>query len=187
VIIHSTVRQFFFKVRFIFDILVWTTHFTKRLFIAFSSVPNFTVYLPSDSENRFLLNITIFIRDKFHCITEFNISSVVVRPDTERISSSIASFQGSIIEKNNDPIVRLLSGKNPNTVGQLIIILSRALAQLNLDNLYDIISSNEQIFSNKNHFYLIAGVPPTSLFISSLGTPKLQIVTFLSTTHFSFH
>ena len=102
--------------------------------IAFSSVSTFQVQLPSGNEPIFSLALVIYIRDTRDCITEWNLTSIVVRPDLAALDS--------LIKQLEDPFSPLLVNGNQNTVGQVISSLSQQLNQMNTRNLQETVSSN---------------------------------------------
>ena len=91
-----------------------TTDRSKETIFAFSVVPEFQVRLPADAENETEVMLIVRIRDRFDCLTEYNLSSVIIRPD--RLDSNL-SFSGT------------LASGNQNLVGQFIISIARQLNQ----------------------------------------------------------
>ena len=120
-------------------------NFSQRIIIGFSSISDFQVYLPVGNANTFELNLLMSIRDGYECITEYNMSSVVVRPDTNRISMLIANLQGSTKDLNKNINTRLLSGGNQNIIGQIITSISQETNQLNIENLDNALQSKLSI------------------------------------------
>jgi hypothetical protein len=119
----------------------YTTDISSKEIIAFSFLSNFQVRLPAGTDQTFLLNLVIDIRDTLDCITEFNLSTVIVNSDSAVIDEFITTFQSS----TNNPIVQLLSSGNQNTVGQIISSLSKQFNQVNTNNLKNAISSKYHI------------------------------------------
>jgi hypothetical protein len=122
--------------------------------IAFSSVSDFQVRLPSGIEPTFSLRLIIYIRDTRDCITEWNLTSIVVRPDS------------NALDDLTNPQSQLLVNRNQNTVGQVISSLAQQLNQMNTRNLQDAASN---------------GMPRASISISALGTqrPSSTVIDFL--------
>lgn len=133
-----------------YSILVWTTNFAERIIIGFSSISDFQVYLPVGSENTFDLNLIMSIRDGYECLTEYNMSSVVVRPDPNRISMLIANLQGSTRDLNKNINTRLLVGGNQNIIGQIITSICQETNQLNIDNLDNALLSNNRVSEKRS-------------------------------------
>jgi hypothetical protein len=125
--------------------LAWTTDPSKRMIIAFSSISAFQVLLPDGDDQTSLLHLTISIRDTLYCLTELNISSVNVIPDSAGISNLINSLQNS----TNNPIVQLLASGNQNTVGQVITSLSQAFNQMNSKSIDQAVSSKDEVFDHR--------------------------------------
>ncbi len=101
------------------------------MMIAFSPVSTFQVRLPAGNDPTFLIHLIIDIRDELDCITEFNISSVSVIPDSDEITDLINNIQSS----TNNPFIRILAGENQNLVGQLIISVSQQFNNMNIKNI----------------------------------------------------
>lgn len=87
--------------------------------IAFSSVFEFEVRLPNGNMNRSLLNLFIEIRDRFDCVSEYNLTSVIVQSYSSTFNS----------------LIQLLLNGNENTIGQILISLSQQFNQINMEAL----------------------------------------------------
>ena len=122
----------------------------EKLFIAFSSVSTFEVYLPAG-----LVYLTISIRDQLNALTELNVSNVTVLSDSATINDFLTNLQNS-----NNPIVELLSNGNQNTIGQILTSVSQQFSQINSENINKA-SAN--------------GIPSATISISSLGSQRLPI------------
>ena len=116
------------------------------MMISFSFLSTFEARLPVGNTQTSLLHLFIRIRDRLECITEFDLTSVYVQPDSDGMNDLMNNLQSSSTTTN--PIVRLLAGGNQNTVGQLISSISQQLNQKNNENLYNTISSKEKIELN---------------------------------------
>jgi hypothetical protein len=99
----------------------------------------FDIQLPAGD----VMNLIVHIRDTFECITEYNMSSVSVIPDTTVINNLINNLQVSTNAANNNPIVQLLAGGNQNTVGQVITSLSQIFNKMNTQSIQNAVSSKE--------------------------------------------
>ena len=88
--------------------------------IAFSSVPDFDVYLPRSDD----LRLMILIRDRRDCLT-----SLIVQVESNRLSTS-------------NPFLKLLSSPNQNRVGPVLSSLSQGINRADQDNLQKVISSS---------------------------------------------
>ena len=91
--------------------------------LAFSLVSNTELLLPATNDNTSLLNIVAYIRDKYDCITEFNMSSVFVELDF----TDIITTQNS----TNKTFVQMLAGGNQNTISQVVTSVSRQFNKIN--------------------------------------------------------
>jgi hypothetical protein len=125
-------------------ILGYTTDRTKEIIIAFSSVSVFEVRLPCGDDNTSSLNLFIHIRDTLDCVTEYNISSVIVTPDLLSINDLINTFQNSTNSLTTNPFIRLLSSGNQNTVGQILTSISQQFNKINIQSLQNAVCSEYQ-------------------------------------------
>ncbi|CAF3751894.1 unnamed protein product, partial [Rotaria sp. Silwood1] len=142
-----------------YSLYVWTKYSLERLMIAFSPVSLFQVHLPVGDDQTFILNIVIYVRDLLDCLTEVNMSSVSVVPDSSAITNLINNLQSSSNSIQNNPIVQLLASGNQNIVGQVITSVSQQFNKMNSESL-DNAASN--------------GVPLASISIASLGSTNSQ-------------
>ncbi|CAF1106790.1 unnamed protein product [Rotaria sp. Silwood1] len=55
--------------------------------------------------------------------------------------SLIKGLHGSSEEINNNPLIRLLASGNQNTMGQIITLISQELNKMNIQNIYNTLSS----------------------------------------------
>ncbi len=101
----------------------WTTNPSDRVMLAFSSESDIQLLLPSTNDNTSLLNIVAYISDTYNCVTEFNMSSVLVEQDL----SAIDSLQNS----TNNALIQMLASGNQNRISQVITSLSQQLNQIN--------------------------------------------------------
>jgi len=128
----------------------------EKLMIAFSSVSTFQIQLPAGDEQTGLIYLTISIRDQLNCLTEFNLSTVTVLPNSAALSDLLNNFQSS----TTNPIVELLSSGNQNTIGQVLTSVSQQFNKINSENINKAAAS---------------GIPSATISISSLGTQRLTI------------
>jgi hypothetical protein len=143
----------------------YTTDYSEKILIGFSSVSQFEVRLPVGNENTSLLQLLIYIRDTFDCSTQFNLSSVIVQSDSSSIDNLMNTFQNSPNSLTKNPIIQLLSSGNQNTVGQILTSISQQFNKINIQSL-------NNAFSN--------GIDISTISISSLGSQTLQGVCFIS-------
>jgi hypothetical protein len=126
-----------------------TSRSAERTMIAFSSVSTFQVQLPGGNEPTFSLALVIYIRDTRDCITEWNLTSIVVRPDFTALDALINQFE--------DPFTLQLAHGNQNRIGQVISSLSQQLNEMNTRNIDNAVSN---------------GVSRENISISPLGTQR---------------
>ena len=117
--------------------------------LAFSYLSNFTVRLPSLGINQTQLNLLVTIRDTLDCIISVNLSAVLVTMDVSSINQLLGQLHNSSSTMHTNPVVRLLSSGNQNTVAQVIISLSQYFNQIDVQNVAD--ASSSRINAHKNH------------------------------------
>ena len=110
------------------------------MMISFSFLSTFQARLPVGNAQTSLLHLFIRIRDRLECITEFDLTSIFVRPDSAGMNDLMNSLQSS--STTNNPIVQLLASGNQNTVGQVISSISQQFNQKNNENMNNAVSSN---------------------------------------------
>jgi hypothetical protein len=113
---------------------------SEQLMVAFSFMSTFEVRLPAGNDNTFSLYLFIHIRDTLDCVTEFNMSSVIVTVDSSGISNLINILQYSTSSLTTDPLVRLIASGNQNTVAQIVILLSQRFNSNNTESLQKFVS-----------------------------------------------
>ncbi|CAF3980867.1 unnamed protein product, partial [Adineta steineri] len=148
-----------------YSLYVYTADISIKVIIAFSAVSNFQVFLPAGNDTTSLLNIIINIRDTSNCITEYYMSPITVRSDSEGINKLITTFQNSANSLTSNPLVRILSSGNQNAVGQIITSLANEFNNVNTKNIEDAISN---------------GISATTISVSSLGESQTSQTTIVS-------
>ncbi len=111
------------------------------MMIAFSTLSVFQIRLPAGDDQTSILNLVVYIGDQLDCLTEYNMSSVIVTPDSVGINDFINTIQSSSSDITNNPIVQLLAGGNQNIVGQVITSLSQQFNKMNSQSLANAVSS----------------------------------------------
>ena len=103
--------------------------------IAFSSVSEFEVNLPSSDD----LRLSILVRDQRDCLTEWtNLSRLIVKVETNAFDDLLQSPKGF---SPSNPFLQVLSIPNQNRVGQILSSLSQQINRANQDNLQKAVSS----------------------------------------------
>ncbi|CAF1683607.1 unnamed protein product, partial [Adineta ricciae] len=126
-----------------YALYVWTNN-SEKIIVAFSSDSIFQVRLPAIDNQTSILRLSVHIRDRFYCTTEYFLTEVQVRTDSMVISNLISQLQNSSTEITTNPIVRLLASENQNIVGQVIISLSQDFNKVNKDLIGNVFSSKIQ-------------------------------------------
>ena len=112
-------------------IIGWTTDRTDRVILAFSSSPTLQLRLPAGTDNHSKVHVIGFIRDTLFCATEFNLTSVVVVLDSEKITNFVDSLQNSTSGLTKNILTQILASGNQNAISQLINSLSEEFNQIN--------------------------------------------------------
>jgi hypothetical protein len=111
--------------------------------LAFSSVPSMELRLPAGDDTNSLVHIIGYVRDTLDCVTEFNVSSVVVVTDSEGINNLIDILQTSSSTLTNNPLVQILASGNQNMVGQVISSLSLVFNKINNQTVENAVASED--------------------------------------------
>jgi hypothetical protein len=144
-IIHSIVCLKTTRKNNFFFWLGWTSEISTKTIIAYSSISTFQVRLPAGDNQTSLLYLIISIRDQLDGITEYNLSSVIVRLDLQELNNFINDIEHL---SNTNSIVQLLASENQNIVGQIITSFSQQLNQMNNQNINQAVSSKFRYFDN---------------------------------------
>ena len=124
--------------------LAWATDLSQRIMIAFSYVPIFQVRLPSGSNETSSIHLILSIRNLLDSWIDINMSSINITIDIRENSSSIST--------NHSQFIHLLSNGNQNSIGQMVILLSQQLNQMNNQSLANAISSR---FHNRIYIHIL--------------------------------
>jgi hypothetical protein len=116
----------------------------QRLTIAYSPLSSLSIRLPStDLRQASGINLRVLICDLLDCVTEVNISSVLVSPDTvaiDRLINEIHSSSSTQLTMNR--LVQSLSSGNQNLVTQVITAVSQQINTMNTDTIDQAIQSD---------------------------------------------
>ena len=132
-----------------YALAAYTAVFEEQVMLAFSSLSNFTIRLPSLDINLTQLNLLVTVRDTLDCIFSVNLPTVLVTVDVSSINQLLGQLHNSTITMDTNPVARLLSSGNQNTVAQLITSLSQYFNQIDVQNVADAFSSRNN--AHKNH------------------------------------
>ena len=130
IVFHCFISSNFHSI--ISSVLVWNNDPTALTFVAYSSAENFQVLLPAGD-----LHLVVHIRDTADCVTVYNLSSIIVQSD----STAILNLMSNTLDSSANPLVQLLSSRNPDTVGQVISSISQQLNTMNNQAINQVISS----------------------------------------------
>ena len=121
----------------------FTSNFNDQTMLAFSSASDFSIRLPSPDVHQTRLNLLVTVRDILDCVTSVNLSTVTVTVDMSSITQLVDQISSSPSVLTSNPLVRLLSSGNQNTVAQLITSLSQHFNQIDGQNVAEALSSTE--------------------------------------------
>ncbi|UJR08873.1 hypothetical protein I4U23_013128 [Adineta vaga] len=141
-----------------YSLYVWITDDSEPIMIAFSIVSNFQVRIPAGDDQNSLVNLVVYIEDRFKCTTKYTIAPMEVFSDRTKIYEFVDNYQQS-----NNYFTQLIKNGDQNTIGQAIILVSQELNQINRESLENVVSN---------------GIPISSIAVSSLGThrsPQISI------------
>lgn len=114
------------------SLLAWTTDRSKPMMLASSRSSEISLRLPAGDAETSMINIIVHIRDALYCVAEYNVHSVIVQPDlavTAALTNVIGQANTESI--NSNPVIQLLAGGNPNTVGQVLTSISQIFNEMN--------------------------------------------------------
>ena len=166
----------------------WTTDPNKRMILAYSSVPSIQLRLPSANTNASSsFHVSAQIRDTLSCVTEYNVSTVTVYPDTDQIIDFVDAVQQSTGTSGltNNPTIQILASGNLNAVGQVVSSLSQQLNQITTQSLQDAMASEflpstGRIQMKTKEIYCLDGMPASSVAVSTLDATTQSTVSTLS-------
>ena len=108
-----------------YSLYTWTTDPSEKIMIAYWSFSQYQLRLPPSQNQTSLLNLIIFIRDQFDCVTQYNLTSVYVQSNKTELNSTI----------------QLLTNGNQMTMNQILISFSQQLNQINDENIQQAIAN----------------------------------------------
>ena len=112
-------------ISFDLSLLGWRQNVSDLVMFAFSPDATLEVFFPAYPENSSLLHLVVFVRDRFDCVTEVNVSSVTIDPEPNTIETFINRFN----DTTNETFTRLLTTLNQNLISQVIVSVSQVLPQ----------------------------------------------------------
>ena len=150
--------------------------------ITFSSLPTMPMRLPAGQTNASALQLIVVIRDQLDCVSEVNLSSVVVRTDSAETEQLIQSLETSSNTPSNSPLAQILSSGNQNAVGQVLSSLSQQFNDINTQALQSAADSefhNSPLNSSDvRSSSFLDGIPLSSVAVSALGSSSQPAVSF---------
>ena len=109
-----------------------------------------TIRLPSPDGNQTQLTLLVTIRDTADCVVSVNLSAVLVIVDVSSISQLVDQLSKSENTLTTNPLVRLLSSGNQNTVTQLITSLSHYFNRIDGQSVTDAVSSRLNLLADRS-------------------------------------
>ena len=138
----------------------------------------FEVRLPTDAENETGLNLFVEIRDQRDCITEYNLSSVVIVPDLVSMIGLISSVLNSSHALPSNAIVRALASGNQNLVGQLITSFSQQLNRISQEALSNAVLGECRCLRHvtQSIFLCLGGLSTVNVSITPFGGSSMNSI-----------
>ena len=133
----------------------------------------FQVRLLAGDDLTNVLHLIVYIRDELDCITQFNLTTVIVVPDFDGINDLINSLQTSSNKTTTNAIVQLLASENQNTIAQVLTSFSQQLNKMNNENLAKAVASKPDLMTKRGEiiiFSFLDGIPASSISVSSLNS-----------------
>ena len=110
--------------------------------LAYVSTSRIELRLPAGTSNSSTVEIIVQIRDILYAVTEYNLGSIAILPDTAEIDSLlIALSQTDTTSLNTNPTVQLLASGSQNIVGQVVSVVSQTLNDIQTQQLQNAASS----------------------------------------------
>ena len=117
---------------------------SERVLVGYSPMSVAEMRLSGGEANGSLVHLSVHVRDRLSCVTEYNLSMAVhVMPDEDTIASFVQSVQPQQQSTNNS-ISTLLASGSVNTVTQVITMLSREFNRLGSEAVDDAVASEYQ-------------------------------------------
>jgi hypothetical protein len=85
--------------------------------------------------------MSVHIRDMLDCVTEYNLQTIMVLPDSTGITALIDVVQQPSDKSNSNPLVQLLASGNQNTIGQILTSFSQVLNKTSSKNVESAVAS----------------------------------------------
>ena len=147
------------------------------MMLAFSFESITELLLPGTNDNTSLLHIVAYIRDIYDCVTEYNISSVLVQPNLDQLNDLMKNFRNTTA---TNIFLQMLVNGNMNTINQVITSLSQYFNH-KINQLIEAAVESKYIFiSTLNEYIFLDGASATTIFISPLGsTTQLPVSIFV--------
>ena len=166
--------------KFYFDLIVNSAKPSEQVMLAFTTMNISNIQLPAGYGNTSSINLTVHIRDVLNCVKEFYMDPIVVIPHNEAIDELINAIKQPNHLKTNNSIIRALASGHPNTVGQLVTLLSQEFNMRNKQELESVIASmyTVEIFWSLK-LTCLGGVAAASISISPLGGKAVSEVRYI--------
>ena len=124
-------------------IVGYTNDAEKQTPVAFSTLSSFDARLPcGDDANASILHLLIVVRDTSDCVSERNMTTVIVSLDPSTVTELIDILDDPNASLTTNPVIQLLSSGNQNTVSQLLTSLSQQFNTINNDAINNATAGN---------------------------------------------
>jgi len=112
------------------------------MMIGFSLTAAFKLRLPIWNNKSSLINIDVYIRDKYDCITEYYILPLYVFEESKEIENWFKNFKDSKNDLTKTSFVNGLLIGNENDIGRILTSVSQQFNKINNDSLNNVVWSN---------------------------------------------
>jgi hypothetical protein len=113
--------------------------------VGYTTLNSYQIRMSVNDLNVSWIQLTVYVRDKYDCTTEFDLSSISIVPDINNIISLITIVESSdyntVIRSN--PLIEILYSGNQNdicqvltSVGQVLNILAQQNLQLAVNSMF---------------------------------------------------
>ena len=136
------------------------------------------VFFPASRDNASLLQLVVFVRDRFDAVTELNLSSVFVELDQSNIDLFIESIQQSPLPiTTENPFLQALFSGNQNRVSQVILAICQHFQQINEQTIATL--ADCQLLKDDlslRSVLILDGISPSTWATSPLGMARIPLV-----------
>jgi hypothetical protein len=111
--------------------------------VGYTTLNSFQIRMPVNDLNVSLIQLMVYVRDKYDCTTEFDLPSISIVPDMNNIISLITTVESSDYSSgiSSNPLIEILYSGNQNDICQILTSVGQILNILAQQNLQSAINS----------------------------------------------